>query len=128
MPYANQQRGKLIFILLFCFLLCACSIENIDKKIGEELNKFEGEYKNDEASTTNQNLIAGSKEVVTNNLKQKIDKWIAENNLNRYGDNIGAAYAGGTPLFNESTGENIDRYEYILKNHPELLDILTSAQ
>lgn len=128
MPYANKQRGKLIFILLFCFLLCACSVEKIDKKIGEELNRFEGECKNDSASTTNQNLIVGSKEVITDDFKQKIDKWIAENNLNRYGDNIGAAYAGGTPLFNETTGENIDRYEYILKNHPELSDILRRAQ
>lgn len=29
-------------------------------------------------------------------------------------------YMGGTPLFNESTGESIDRYEYLKKKFPNL--------
>jgi hypothetical protein len=40
--------------------------------------------------------------------------------LNEYGDPKDTMYAGGTPLFNEMTGETVDRYEYILKQHPEL--------
>jgi hypothetical protein len=31
-------------------------------------------------------------------------------------------YAGGTPLFDESSGRRTDRYDYILSKHPELKD------
>jgi len=51
--------------------------------------------------------------------KAKIDAWIIENNLNQYGDPKDIFYLGGTPLFDEKTGRSIDRYEYILKNHPD---------
>lgn len=50
--------------------------------------------------------------------KQKIDAWIRQNNLNTYGDPKDTMYAGGTPLFDEATGQTTDRYEYILKRHP----------
>lgn len=52
--------------------------------------------------------------------KARIDRWIKEKNLNRYGDPKGTVYAGGTPLFDERTGRSRDRYEYILERHPEL--------
>ena len=50
----------------------------------------------------------------------RIDRWLAEKHLNQYGDAPGTHYTGGTPLFNEHTGERKDRYEYILGKHPEL--------
>lgn len=50
---------------------------------------------------------------------QCIDAWIARNNLNQYGDPQGTMYAGGTPLFDESTGTRIDRYTYIKSRHPD---------
>jgi len=49
----------------------------------------------------------------------EIDTWIAENNLNQYGDPKGTMYPGGTPLFNETTKKKISRYEYIIKKHPD---------
>jgi hypothetical protein len=52
--------------------------------------------------------------------RRRIDQWIRENNRNEFGDSKDTAYAGGTPLFNEMTGQTIDRYDYILKRHPEL--------
>ena len=52
--------------------------------------------------------------------KARIDNWIRENNLNRYGDPKGTAYTGGTPLFDMKTGKTTDRYLYILEKHPEL--------
>lgn len=52
--------------------------------------------------------------------KRRIDQWVRENGLNEFGDRPGTVYAGGTPLFNEMTGRQMDRYEYILKRHPEL--------
>ena len=51
--------------------------------------------------------------------KQFIESWILKNNLNQYGDPKDMVYIGGTPLFDESTGESIDKYEYILRNHPK---------
>ena len=51
--------------------------------------------------------------------KQKIETWILENDLNQYGDSKNMFYTGGTPLFNEKTGERIDKYEYILRNYPD---------
>lgn len=51
--------------------------------------------------------------------KQLIEAWIIENDLNQYGDPKDTVYMGGTPLFNEKTGERIDKYEYILQRHPD---------
>jgi len=51
--------------------------------------------------------------------KELIDAWIIENDLNQYGDPKDTVYMGGTPLFDERTGKTIDRYEYILRNHPD---------
>lgn len=49
--------------------------------------------------------------------KQQIEVWIIENNLNPYGDPKDTFYIGGTPLFNERTGQSIDKYQYILEIH-----------
>ena len=49
--------------------------------------------------------------------KQQIEAWIIENNLNQYGDPKDTFYIGGTPLFNERTGQSIDKYQYILERH-----------
>lgn len=51
--------------------------------------------------------------------KGQIEAWIIENDLNQYGDPKDTVYMGGTPLFDEKIGKSIDRYEYILKNHPD---------
>lgn len=52
--------------------------------------------------------------------KRRIDDWIKDENLNPYGDPRDTVYMGGTPLFNEMTGQTKDRYQYILDKHPEL--------
>jgi len=48
-----------------------------------------------------------------------IDKWLAAANLNQYGDPLDTMYAGGNPLFDESTGETQDRYEYLMNKFPD---------
>ena len=53
--------------------------------------------------------------------KKWLDEMIKKAGLNEYGDPKGTVYAGGTPLFNEATGERADRYEYILKKHRDWL-------
>ena len=59
------------------------------------------------------------------NLNEQQKKWIedhiAKNKLNEFGDPRGTTYMGGSPLFNEMTGRTTDRYDYILKNHPDWL-------
>ena len=60
--------------------------------------------------------------------KIKIDAWLEESNLNQYGDQEGTVYTGGTPLFDESTGETVDRYTHLLKKFPELVENLNLQQ
>ena len=57
---------------------------------------------------------------VDDETKKRIEKWIKEKGLNPFGDSKDTVYAGGTPLFDEATGETKDRYEYILKRNPDL--------
>jgi len=125
-------------VLLMSFLLlslsaCSLSMDNklawLDTKVGEGLDQIAEDY--DIASSTSEDIndedVQEKKEQVeelTGDMKNKIDTWIEENDLNRYGDSIKAVYTGGTPLFNEVTGETIDRYKYILKNHSYLQDLL----
>jgi len=55
-------------------------------------------------------------------IKQNIDEWLESEGLNRYGDPEGTYYTGGTPLFDESSGVAIERYEYILFRIPGILE------
>lgn len=64
-------------------------------------------------------ILSTIKFVIPDQEKLLIDSWLQENNLNQYGDPKDTMYAGGTPLFDERTGERTDRYDYIVKNHPE---------
>ena len=58
--------------------------------------------------------------------KAVVDDWLRRNQLNEYGDPIGTLYAGGSPLFNEKTGETTDRYEYLFTRFPQLREIVLS--
>ncbi|OWK27265.1 MAG: hypothetical protein US76_01010 [Parcubacteria group bacterium GW2011_GWA2_38_13b] len=49
----------------------------------------------------------------------RIEKWIKDNDLNKYGDPADTFYIGGTPLFDEKTGEKISRFNYIAKKYPD---------
>ena len=57
-------------------------------------------------------------ETITRLEMKEMGDWIKANGLNQYGDLMGTIYTGGTPLFDELTGEEIDRIGYILKQHP----------
>lgn len=48
-----------------------------------------------------------------------VDRWLQEHKLDQYGHPEGTMYAGGTPLFNEATGETRDRLEYVFSRQPE---------
>jgi hypothetical protein len=51
--------------------------------------------------------------------KPRIEAWIAWKDLNLFGDPKGTVYKGGSPDFDEASGEAIERYEYIRSNHRE---------
>lgn len=59
-------------------------------------------------------------ESLPRSLKESIDAWIKTNKLNEYGDAQGMLYQGGTPLYDEMTGRQMTRYEYIIGRHPDL--------
>lgn len=48
-----------------------------------------------------------------------VDAWLAARGLDPYGSSEGTMYAGGSPLFDERTGETTDRLEYVYAKHPE---------
>lgn len=54
--------------------------------------------------------------------KSFIDSELIARGLNIYGDPEGTVYMGGSPLFDESTGQITDRHEYVMRRHPGILD------
>ncbi|MBI2050417.1 MAG: hypothetical protein HYT31_01255 [Parcubacteria group bacterium] len=73
-------------------------------------------------------IIRESGEGFTRNLTQEqkaaVDEWLSSNRLNEFGDAQGTFYAGGTPLFNEATGETLDRFKYLFEKFPELKRVI----
>lgn len=47
-----------------------------------------------------------------------VDAWLAKNKLDAYGSAEGTMYAGGSPLFDERTGESKNRLEFVYARHP----------
>jgi hypothetical protein len=58
---------------------------------------------------------------LTGEQKERVEEWLKEQNFNRYGDPDGTMYTGGTPLFDETSGESMERFEYLLLKHPEII-------
>eukprot|EP01083_Nonionella_stella_P257363 881028_1 len=47
-----------------------------------------------------------------------VDRWLAKKGLNSHGDPEDTMYMGGTPLFNEMTGEYKSRESHLLEKFP----------
>lgn len=100
------------FLIIFLIILPTGYF--VYKKWQTTMNEF------DTFSTTiSQPVSKGTGGTISQNKKTQIDAWIKKNDLNQFGDPKGTMYAGGTPLFDETTGKQIDRYEYIVKKHPD---------
>jgi hypothetical protein len=123
-----------IFFFVFClllFVLTGCQsvvvsggLKILDENLGKALNNL-----NQNQASSTPNLLGQKKsppKLTSANLsesdKQAIDKWLEEKGLNRYGDAKNAIYTGGTPLFNEATGQAVERYDYILNKFPYVLE------
>lgn len=107
------------FMLLLIPVISGCaSLKDLDEKLGD---MFFSDKQSEEASSNEYSKITDVNKL-SQDIKNKIDKWLEDNNLNRYGDPVNTMYSGGTPLFNEETGERIDRFEYILNKVPGVVD------
>jgi len=109
-----------MFFLLFFLTGCA-SLRKIDSEIGKFLNGEKGDK-----SVKSKNLKIKEQGVsdinsLNKNQKERIDLWLKTNGYNRYGDAKDTYYNGGTPLFDEASGETKERYEYIIEHHPDIL-------
>jgi hypothetical protein len=126
-----KKAAALAFLPLAVFLLSGCQIKNwaldlkkVDEKIGEVFNDFQAREQGAALNIFSQEkqTTATTTTVLTEGQKKKIDDWLDEKGLNRYGDDKSAMYKGGTPLYNEETGQAIDRYDYLLSRYPNLLE------
>jgi hypothetical protein len=60
---------------------------------------------------------------LTTEQKDRIEAWLLEQGLNRFGDPAGTWYASGTPLVTASG--TVERFDYILDKHGELREIIS---
>ena len=56
--------------------------------------------------------------------QERIDAWLRQQELNRYGDPRGTAYPNWSPLFDEKNKVLRERYRYLLDKFPELREAL----
>ena len=50
-----------------------------------------------------------------------VDRWLTAQGLDAYCSPQGTLYAGGTPLFDESTGKSTSRQDFLAQHRPEAL-------
>jgi hypothetical protein len=50
-----------------------------------------------------------------------VDRWLLAQGLDAYGSPHGTQYMGGTPLFDEATGQHTTRQAFLAAHHPEAL-------
>jgi len=135
MPAIRFNRFVLLFFLLFLLTGCQSVVVSgglkiLDDNIGKALDNLN---KNQASSTLDLFNQKKSSQPLTSAAlseadKQAIDKWLEQKGLNRYGDAKNAVYTGGTPLFNEKTGQAIERYDYILNKFPGILDLIKEGK
>ncbi len=121
MQYQLQNNKKALLLLFLILFLSGCtSLKSIDQKLGEVF--FNEENINVPIEKKEENLEKKIEDKLSPEIKEKIDNWLKANSLNRYGDKADTYYAGGTPLFDESTGKAIERFEYIFEKIPDILE------
>ncbi|MCX6796434.1 MAG: hypothetical protein NTW06_02955 [Candidatus Falkowbacteria bacterium] len=120
------KATKLFLTLFIVLILSGCQAADklrwLDNQAGKLFNSTSPKQIRQEISSSSKVLewIKIKSSDLTKEQQVRIDKFLEDNSLNRYGDPVGTMYTGGTPLFNEITGERIDRFEYIINKYPEL--------
>ncbi len=101
--------------------------DKVQQELGEEIAVQQEQIKDrtkEVVKTGAEKTISFIAKSLTDSVKEEIDQWLERNGLNQYGDPKETMYAGGTPLFDETSGQTKDKYEYILEKNPELIDEL----
>lgn len=112
---AKNGRGKTVALAVVAVLLLLSLATNGYLWWNEQ-------NKNSDTTIINQ---VGTKYILSDEQKQKIDDYLKNNNLNEYGDPKDTVYSGGSPLFNEQTGETLNRYDYIIDNNTDVQKLIT---
>jgi len=138
----NSKKRKIIllsfFVLATIFFLSGCVIKDFqdsvseklklfNDKIGDEFNGFDKRqedsvmdvFKEKDKKNSDKNLESSG---LSDEDKEKIDDWLLENGLNKYGDTEGVYYPEGTPLMKGNNEEKVERYQYLLKRYPNILE------
>ncbi|GEM_PF-1123191 len=103
----HRKRTKLNWAFLFpmaaiLFLLAAYGFNTMTK-----------------SNNQNPSISVSPTPAISSQEKKQIDEWVEKNDLNQYGDPKGTAYAGGNPLFNMADKSFKNRYQHIVKQHPD---------
>ncbi|NVI97821.1 hypothetical protein HV824_06765 [Myxococcus sp. AM009] len=115
----KNLTGVLVFSAVL-LLAPACT-----RKTGEAPGPSDASAATDEAARTGASKGAlGAEDAGTGGTARAareacVDAWLQKQGLDAYGNPQGTMYAGGTPLFDERTGERTDRLEFIFKSKPE---------
>lgn len=114
------------FLLVLLLFLVGCSAEELKDRTADKLKWINNKLDQNTKDKKEEDPEKGREELSASDLskeeKERIDQWLEDNNLNRYGDSARAIYPGGTPLYNEKTGESINRFDYILDRYPDILE------
>ncbi|MAG28874.1 hypothetical protein CL632_01880 [bacterium] len=127
-----HSKKILIAVLAVAILGAGCSQTSQDED--QDDASFVGKVFNGAKQTIGSGAQKGSRFIkesgegyirnLTDEQKLIVAQWLAKNKLNEFGDAIGTLYTGGTPLFDELTGESTDRFTYLFEKFPELKDVI----
>jgi hypothetical protein len=84
---------------------------------GGELS--DGSSQGDTGGTTSGQAMGADADAKRQAVLSCVDGWLKTKKLDEYGNPEGTMYAGGSPLFNEATGESKDRLEYVFSRQPD---------
>lgn len=125
----RNQAQLVSLLVLMMVVLAGCDVGSgarwLDSKLGEILSALE------QGGVEPVEQIGGGQEAggrpesrddLSAEARDKIEAWLAEQGLNRFGDPPDTEYASGTPLIDQATGKAIERFQYILDRHPDILD------
>jgi hypothetical protein len=114
-----MKKRNILAILILPFCLSACRAEKAlswgDARADELLALFESPQRDDPY------LAAPAPELakLDQARRERIEKWLRDRRLNRFGDPEGSLYASGTPLF-APDGQAMERFDYLLRKFPDL--------
>lgn len=122
---ANHRISSKIYVVIDEHAVGATSVKELtDTDSAQTISQIPAKsflwfYARRTKDSISQISMSGGSSVITEAEKAKIDAWLLVNNLNQCGDSKDTVYTGGTCLFNEATGETMDKYVYLVEKFPK---------